>query len=128
MRVNNATGAAEALSDVLSDVKFSSTGWTPDDKACAPVRLQIPDIGTQFLADPTVADQLTLMQNLSYTRELRHSSVTISFPQGQHIQALAHDNALLRVASDTQRSRSCSHARCTHCVCLCLAAACMQVH
>lgn len=58
MRINNATGAAEALPDVLSDVKFSSTGWTPDDKACVPRRLQIPDIRTHFLADPTVADQL----------------------------------------------------------------------
>ncbi|KAK9846656.1 hypothetical protein WJX81_008596 [Elliptochloris bilobata] len=32
MRINNATGAAEALPDTLADVKFSSTGWTPDDK------------------------------------------------------------------------------------------------
>ena len=31
MRIN-ATGGPEALPDTLVNVKFSSTGWTPDDK------------------------------------------------------------------------------------------------
>ena len=31
MRIN-ATGGPEALTDTLVNVKFSSTGWTPDDK------------------------------------------------------------------------------------------------
>ena len=34
MRIN-ATGGPEALPDTLVNVKFSSTGWTPDDKVCA---------------------------------------------------------------------------------------------
>ena len=33
MRIN-ATGAPDALPDTLVNVKFSSTGWTPDDKVC----------------------------------------------------------------------------------------------
>jgi len=34
MRIDDA-GAVTQLPDTLNDVKFSSTGWTPDDKARA---------------------------------------------------------------------------------------------
>ena len=39
VRLDNATGAATLLDDVLTGVKYSVTAWTPDDKV-GPVTYQ----------------------------------------------------------------------------------------
>lgn len=36
MRIDQASGKGEDLSDVLEHVKFSSMAWTHDNKACPP--------------------------------------------------------------------------------------------
>ena len=46
VRLDNKTGAATALPDVLTGVKYSTTAWTPDNKARPMLLLLSPQMRT----------------------------------------------------------------------------------